>query len=73
MIYRCRQCETETTDPLDHLLATHPNLPSTMAQVWEGFALVGQEGKRTETLSGQLVLADPHESCDCAMCTRWRS
>ena len=42
MRFRCRHCGQETTDPLAH--ATEHRLPQTMAQVWEGFTLLG--GKR---------------------------
>ena len=42
MKFRCRRCQEETTDPLDH--AQGHGLPQTMAQVWESFTLLG--GKR---------------------------
>lgn len=37
-VFRCRNCDEVTRDPLGHA-QTH-GLPSTMAQVWEGYALV---------------------------------
>lgn len=55
-IFRCRKCGDLTGEPIEHVLDAHPDLPSTMAQVWYGFALVGRGGAVPPELPGQEPL-----------------
>lgn len=55
--YRCRRCEVIVSDPLEHIEVYH-GIPSTMAQVWEGFTLVASDayGRRPKGEEADVMM-----------------
>lgn len=58
-LFRCRRCDLKVTDPLEHIEFAH-GIPSTMAQVWESFALVASShGKGRAVKDDTPELTEP--------------